>query len=59
MYNCSVNNISKILIGLSFFGFLIIGFLLLTNHPGVAMKIINYIFFLLLAIITYEKIIKE
>lgn len=48
MYNCSVNNISKILIALSILGFFIIGFLLLTNHLGLATKISGYIFFALI-----------
>ncbi|QQG47094.1 MAG: hypothetical protein HY044_03050 [Candidatus Woesebacteria bacterium] len=45
---------SRILILISFFGFLIISFMLLTNHWGIAIRIINYLFFLLLFIVLYE-----
>jgi hypothetical protein len=37
----------KIGIAISFIGFLVVGVLLLTNHWGWAIKITNYVFYLL------------
>lgn len=37
----------KLLLTISLIGFLGIGGLLLTNHPGFAIKISNYLFFVL------------
>jgi len=52
--------ISKInILSISLIGFLFVGLLLLTGHPGIAIKITNYLFFVLLAIIIYEKIFKK
>lgn len=39
--------IIKLLITISLVGFLGVGVLLLTNHPGFAIKISNYLFFIL------------
>lgn len=48
--------ISKLLIKISILGFLTIGILLLTSHPGYAIKITNFIFILLLGgMLLYEK----
>lgn len=40
-------------------GLLIIGVLLLTGHPGLAIKITNYLFFVMFIIIIYEKNFKK
>lgn len=40
-------------------GFVGVGILLVTNHPGFAIKVTNYLFLFLLAGIIYEKIIKN
>lgn len=48
-------NILTILLG----GFLIIGVLLLTGHPGVAIKTLNYLFFALLILIVFKYINNE
>lgn len=37
-------------------GFVGVGILLLTNHPGFAIKVTNYLFFVLFAVIVYEKV---
>lgn len=50
--------IIKSLLAISLLGFLVVGGLLLTNHPGFAIKITNYLFFLLLVGIIYEKVTK-
>lgn len=50
--------IIKSLLKISLLGFLGVGGLLLTNHPGFAIKVTNYLFFLLLVGITYEKVTK-
>ena len=39
--------------------FLIIGGLLITNHPGIALKITNYVYVLILAKTIYEIIIHK
>jgi len=50
--------ILKSLLTISLLGFLGVGVLLLTNHPGFAIKVTNYLFFILFAGIVYEKIYK-
>ena len=48
--------ISKLLIKISILGFSGVGLLLFTNHPGLAIKIIYYIFLILLGgVLLYEK----
>lgn len=42
-------SIGKVLIAVSLLGFLGVGALLLLGHPGFAIKITNYLFFLLAA----------
>jgi len=37
-------------------GFVAVGVLLFTNHWGMAIKITNYLYFLLLGLVIYEKI---
>ncbi|MFC1625516.1 hypothetical protein ACFL1Q_00540 [Patescibacteria group bacterium] len=54
-----VPNIGKVLISVSLLGLVVVGVLLLTNHPGFAIKITNYIFLLLLIGVTYETIFKK
>ncbi|EKD94492.1 MAG: hypothetical protein ACD_26C00034G0027 [uncultured bacterium] len=49
----------KLLVTMSLFGFLCVGGLLLTNHPGFAIRIINYLFFIILIGVIYEKFIKK
>lgn len=53
-----VTGIGKILIAVSLFSFLAVGGLLFSGHGGFAIKITNYIFWVLLAGILYE-IIKK
>lgn len=50
--------IIKPLLAISLLGFLGVGGLLLTNHLGFAIKVTNYLFFLLLVGIIYEKVTK-
>lgn len=52
-------NIGKILIALGLAGFLGVGILLLLGHPGFAIKITNYIFFVLLVGVAYEAILEK
>ena len=40
-------NLAKIVLIMSLFGFVIISFLLFTNHGGYAIKISNYLFLIL------------
>lgn len=40
---------------MALFGFVAIGALLLTNHWGMAIKVTNYLYFLLLGLVIYEK----
>lgn len=47
----------RILISISLAGFLVAGGLLLTSHWGFAIKIINYLFFVILFGVLYEKFI--
>lgn len=49
----------KLLFVFFLFGFVAVGILLLTNHPGFAIKLCNYLFFILLAGLLYEKFYKK
>lgn len=52
--------ISKInILIIPFIGFLLVGLMLLTGHPGFAIKICNYLFFIILVGVIYEKFIKK
>lgn len=49
----------KLLFVFFLFGFIAVGILLLTNHPGFAIKITNYLFFILFVGIIYERFFKK
>lgn len=51
--------IIRLLLTTSLLGFLGVGGLLLTNHPGFAIKITNYLFFILFVGIIYERFFKK
>jgi hypothetical protein len=51
-----MGKIGKIILAVGLTGFLGIGMLLFTNHWGLAIKITNYLYFLLLVGVGYEKI---
>lgn len=42
-----MNSLSNILLYIAFIGFVILAFLLLTNHIGFAIKMVSLLFFLL------------
>lgn len=51
--------ILKLFLIVALLGFVGIGILLFTNHPGFAIKICNYLFFVILITLFYEKFIKK
>ncbi|MEK7169188.1 MAG: hypothetical protein AAB778_04200 [Patescibacteria group bacterium] len=51
--------IIRLLLTIFLLGFLGVGGLLLTNHPGFAIKVTNYLFSIILIDVIYEKFIEK